>query len=385
MPERKTSSSDENVVAGNYFHVILAGLQGGGRYLTGLREYIGDRGYVVSSLSTRAGLKKGHYCLKSYYTSLAKQIVQKARGALIRIYAHSLGGIEALDLIRALAARTDLPHKTLELFLISPPGIGQKGLSGVGRVGLRFPKLIKNVGLYDQYEVFPLAGQAAEQLEQNELILLKHQRFLNEWLPRLIPDQKARNKIIEDVQFIDRELLLLREHPELRRQFEKWYLSQRHKIMRDLLNRIFSGKHIKEEKHQLYLSRYTEQKEHLAPKWAYLWCLTTLLGKLLKTLYQGLDYKVLELVEFCRAQGVEARLGTVILGKDELVKLQDYAHLNELCTQHSIPLYQHIFENEEHASVAHKWELIDALESLNCSNAQEIEPIPEQPYKLLSA
>lgn len=40
-----------------HFYVIMAGVKGGGRSLTGLREHIGNKGYAVSSLSTRFGVK----------------------------------------------------------------------------------------------------------------------------------------------------------------------------------------------------------------------------------------------------------------------------------------------------------------------------------------
>ncbi len=85
-----------------YFHVILAGIKGGGRNLTGLRQHIGKRGLVVASLSTREALKRNEFKLKTHYQNLAREIIQQAQNQTIRIYAHSLGGLEALDLLKEL-------------------------------------------------------------------------------------------------------------------------------------------------------------------------------------------------------------------------------------------------------------------------------------------
>src|SRR6476661_5090154 len=99
------SAPGEGLPGNGYFHVILPGLQGGGRNLTGLREYIDDRGWVVASLSTRAGLKRHVFNLKTHYQNLAQELITQAQGRVIRIYAHSLGGIEVLDLMKMLACR----------------------------------------------------------------------------------------------------------------------------------------------------------------------------------------------------------------------------------------------------------------------------------------
>jgi hypothetical protein len=337
----------------------MAGLKGGGRYLTGLREHIGARGYVVSSLSTRAGLKKGEANLHTHYTKLAACLIQQAQGKPIRIYAHSLGGIETLDLVKALAARPDLPHKSLEILFISPPGVGQNGLRGLREIGRRFGRLLHNLALYDQYHVLPLTVE-----EHDGSILQKRQRFLEEWLPYLIPDSARRSRLERTLLSIDAELLFLHHRPELRREYEAWYLGQRHKIMKELLDKVFSGRHIAEDIHQRYLRQYGEREENLASFRAYLRCLLPFLGRSARTLYQGLDAKILEMYEHCRRQGVDTRLGVVVLGKDDLVQAKDYEQLNRLGAARSIPILQHIFQNEEHASVAHKWELIDALEAL---------------------
>ncbi len=347
------------VTANPYFHVILAGLQGGGRYLTGLREHIGPRGYVVPSISTRAGLKKGENRLKTHYTNLAAKLVQQAQGHTIRVYAHSLGGIEVLDLMKALVARPDLPHKTLEILFISPPGIGQRGFGGMREIGRRFGTLLKNLGLYDQYYLLPSTD------EQNEKLRLKRQVFWEEWFPRLIPDPIRRDRVEKAIQLIDAELLLLQDYPELQREFETWYLKQRHNIMKGLLNKVFSGSHIEEERHFRYLGRYSERSEDIASKRAYFPCLFSFTFNAFKTVYQGLDTKIMEVFKTCQKLGIDAKLGIVVLGHDDLVQIQDYDGLNKLSAVHAIPISRHIFKDEEHASVAHKWELIDALEAIH--------------------
>src|SRR5689334_10121134 len=96
------------IAPGNdYFHVIMPGLKGGGRNLTGLREYIGARGWVLASLSTRAGLKRRVFNLHTHYEKLAQELINQSNGRVIRIYAHSLGGIEVLDLMKKLARHKD--------------------------------------------------------------------------------------------------------------------------------------------------------------------------------------------------------------------------------------------------------------------------------------
>lgn len=113
---------------------------------------------MAASLSTRVGFKRGLglYNLKARYYGLAQELITQAQGQVFRIYAHSLGRFEVLYLMKALARQVNLPYKSLEVIFISPPGIGQKGFSELFKIGKRFGRVIRNLGLYDQQSLLPI-------------------------------------------------------------------------------------------------------------------------------------------------------------------------------------------------------------------------------------
>lgn len=352
------SSGCSTSLAPDYYHVILAGVKGGGRYLTGLRNYIGEKGYVIPSLSTRVGLKRGEYRLKTHYQNLARELINLSDGHLIRLYAHSLGGVEVLDLAKALAEQEDLPHKSLEVIFISPPGIGQKGFKGVQEVGKRFYKVIRDLGLYDQYHLLPMS------FEDDTFTPYQRQRFLDEWLPMLVEDETKRTKIGQAITTIDSEIQFLKLHPTLQKLYEPFYRRQRHKVMKPLMEKVLYGSHIEEETHQECLQRYRELLQDKTSRLIFFPLTFTFIAKALKTLYQGIDEKIINVFDYCEQRGVNTSLGVVILGKDDLVRAGDYARLSKLSSSHRISVHKHFFEEEEHSSVAYKWELIDALEAI---------------------
>jgi hypothetical protein len=303
-------------------------------------------------------LKRGEYRLKTHYTNLAGNLIDLAQGQIIRLYAHSLGGIEALDLVKALARHENLPHKSLEIIFISPPGIGQKGVIGMQEVGRRFVKLVRNLGLYDQYHILPMS------VSDEKLTPKKSQVFLEEWLPCLVTNEAKRAKFAQTLAVIDGELHFLQKRPDLQKKYELWYRKQRHKLMKPLLEKVLYGSHIKEEIHQQFLQRYREMVQDKAPRFIRFPLTFAFAAKALKTMYQGVDSKILEISEYCQQLGVTATLGVVILGKDDLVRATDYAKLDRLSFLRQITIHHQIFDEDEHASVAYKWELIDALEAI---------------------
>lgn len=356
----QTLAPSNNITPDNgVFHVILPGLKGGGRNLTGLREHIASRGWVAASLSTRVGLKKGLgvYNLKAHYNGLAQELITHARGRVIRIYAHSLGGIEVLYLMKALARQTNLPYKSLEVIFISPPGIGQKGFSGLFRVGQRLVRVIRNLGFYDQQSLLPVSA-----CEDNQ-VNLQRKLFLEEWLPHLVSSPLKREKFRQDLEAIDNKLLLPDKFYKLSDE-EMLYLRQRHKLLKELVVKILCGEHIAEEKHQQYLRKYHELASDIAPTLAYLLTITIFSFMVLFNLYQGIDRKILAVYENCRQLKINTKVGVVILGRDDLVQIQDYAGFTEMAAKLHVPVYNFVFEDEEHSSVAYKWGLIDSLEEI---------------------
>lgn len=354
-----TLSSDctTDLTLDNY-HVILAGVKGGGRYLTGLRNYIGEKGYVIPSLSTRVGLKRGEYRLKTHYQNLARELIDLSGGHLIRLYAHSLGGLEVLDLAKALAQQENLPHKSLEVLFISTPGFGQKGFRGVQEIGKRFYRVIRDLGLYDQYHILPAS------FEDSTFTPHQRQRFLDEWLPLLVKNETRRAVIARAITTIDSEIQFLQLHPALQKLYEPYYRRQRHKLMKPLLEKVLYGSHIQEETHQEYLQRYREMIQDKTSRLVFFPLTVTFIAKALKTLYQGIDEKILNVFDYCQKRGVNTSLGVVILGKDDLVRAGDYAGFNKLSSSRRINVHKHFFDEEEHSSVAYKWKLIDALEAI---------------------
>ncbi len=343
----------------DYFHVIFAGLKGGGKYLTGLRDYIGKKGFVISSLSTRPGLKWGEFKLSTHYRNLAQELVNKAQGKKIRIYAHSLGSLETLDLMKALADCQDLPHKALEIIFISPPGVGQKGFKGLGHVLLRLGKVVQNVGLYDQHHLFPLhKAQDSVTAEQRKLLL-------EVLLPGVIPDLLQQQRLIRELEIIDSALSFLQTHPTLKAEFENWYLGKRHLIIRGLLEKIFAGDHITEADHQEWLALYRENSVDIASGFGYLRVAVIFAFKCFKTLFQGMDSKIMEATEQCQKKVVAVKLGVAILGRDELVEARDLLKLDKLALAKNFSIRKLFFNDVEHASVAHRWSVIDALEAVN--------------------
>jgi hypothetical protein len=350
----------------NYFHVVLAGLQGGGNFLTGLRQHIGPKGFVASSLSTRFGLKQGEFGLKSHYTNLANQIIKQAQDKPIRIYAHSLGGIEVLDLMKVLAQHLDLPQRSLEVLFISPPGVGQQGWRVSYRLLLRLFKLIKTLGLHDQYQLLPLINKNEPENNPTENFSFKKRTiFLNEWLPRLVVDGPKCHQITKALQTIDSELLFLQNWPALEATYAQWYKSKRHKLMKKLMEGVLSGNHIAELTHTDYLKKYGEYSRYeLASSLAQIRTSFEFILSIGKRLYQGVDTKIVEAFEACQQAGIDLKIGIVIMAQDALVSAQDYTTLLQLAHAKQIPISKHTFENQEHASVAYNWDLIDALEAL---------------------
>jgi hypothetical protein len=355
-PNLGPNSSPNN----EYFHVILPGLKGGGRNLTGLREYIGSRGWVTASLSTRVGLKRGFCNLKAHYRKLALDLIAQSQGRTIRIYAHSLGGVEVLYLMKELAHNKDLPHHTLEIIFISPPGVGQKGFSGLLKVGKRLGNVIKNLGLYDQDYLLPVPT-----LEGNP-VNPQRKLFLDDWLPRLLIDPVKREQFKQALEAIDSKILLAdvsKRQPAERGHYQQ----ERHKLLKDLVEKIINGQHITEEKHQQFLQKHQELALNIAPGFSYIVTSFLFVLRVFFNLYLGLDRKLFATYDYCRKQSVNTKVAVVILGHDELVFSGDYANFIKMASARKMPVYNFVFENEEHSSVALKWSLIDALESLELS------------------
>ena len=342
-----------------YYHVILAGLQGGGTYLTGLREHIGDKGWVIASLSTRCGSRRGEYRLTTHYDRMAKELIARSQGRLIRIYAHSLGGLEVLDLLPALARQLeDLPYQTVELFFISPPGIGFRGWRGLIKVLGRFYSLLKTLGLYDQYHVLPLLDETSETATRQRKL------FLEEWLPMLVTDYARRKRLESRITLIDAELHLLAAYPQLYQSYAGWYERQRHKLMKGLLEKVFGGQHIGTERHRVQLTRCEELARHQSGWLSHTSLSLAFLGRVVKTLYTGVDNKIVRVSQECRQRGMTLKLGVVILEQDGLVRAADYHNLRRLTALSGSGLAWQTFPGKEHSSVAHNWLLIDALEEL---------------------
>ncbi|NWJ45307.1 MAG: hypothetical protein HXX08_05450 [Chloroflexi bacterium] len=356
------TQAEQEQVNSEYYHVIFAGLKGGGRYLTGLREYIGSKGFVISSLTTRAGLKSGEKRLSTHYHNLAKELISRAKGRTIRVYAHSLGSIEVLDLMKALSESADMPNKALEIIFISPPGMGFRGFRGVGKVGLRLGKVIKNIGLYDQYHLYPLSTSNDEQAIEQRKYLLKVM------LPNIIPDSSERNKITSELEAIDTALEGNQSGLANSEEVEKQYLKRRHILLKGLLEKIFAGQHITEEQHRESLLIHHELKNDLASRLSYSFIAFAFGFKTLTTLYRGIDSKIVEAVKYCQQQIIEVKIGIAILGKDELVKENDFENFNRLSSWNNIPIFKHFFSDVEHGSVAHRWPVIDALEAIKLAN-----------------
>jgi hypothetical protein len=125
-----------------------------------------------------------------------------------------------------------------------------------------------------------------------------------------------------------------------------------------------TGEHIQTETHLHHLQIYGENSCKVASRLSYFIAGLNLTVKTLKTLYQGVDGKIVAAVEGCHRVRVEVKLDLVILGRDPLVQGQDYNNLVNLAVSKHIPIYKQIFEREDHSSVAYNWELIDALEAL---------------------
>jgi len=344
-----------------YFHVILPGLKGGGRNLTGLREYIGSRGWVTASLSTRVGLKRGFCNLKAHYRKLALDLIAQSQGRTIRIYAHSLGGIEVLYLMEELARHKDLPRNTLEVIFISPPGVGQKGFSGLLRVGKRFGNVIKNLGLYDQDYLLPVPPLEGNSIDPQRKV------FLDEWLPRLVTDPIKRENFKQALEAIESKILLAEVSKRLPEQ-RNLYQQERHKLLKDLVEKIINGKHITEEKHQQFLQKHQELALNIAPGFSYGLTSFLFVLRVFFNLFLGIDRKLFATYDYCLQQSVNTKVAVVILGRDELVFSDDYANFTKMASFRKMPVYNFVFENEEHSSVAVKWSLIDALESLELIN-----------------
>lgn len=261
--------------------------------------------------------------------------------------------------MKALTAQPELPHKSLEVIFISPPGVGQKGLRGLGKVGRRLAKVIQTLGLYDQFHIFPLTA------ENNASLLQKRKIFLDEWLPRIITDSHKRERVCHELQITDAELLFLESRPTLKKEYASWYQHKRHQVMKRLLEEVINGKHILEETHLKYLKSYGEfNQSNIKSRLANFTISFELAVRTLKILYRSIDSKIVETFEFCQKLGINLKIGVVIFGKDELVYDQDYASLMQLALSKHIPIYRRTFENQEHSSVAYNWELIDALETI---------------------
>lgn len=344
-----------------YFHVILPGLKGGGRNLTGLREYIGSRGWVTASLSTRVGLKRGFSNLKAHYHKLALDLIAQSQGRTIRIYAHSLGGIEVLSLMKELARHKDLPRNSLEIIFISPPGVGQKGFSGLLRVGKRLGNVIKNLGFYDQDYLLPVTPLEGDSVHPQRKL------FLEDWLPRLVTDPIKRENFKQALEAIDNKILLSEVSKRLPDQ-KNLYQQERHKLLKNLVEKIINGHHITEEKHQQFLLKHQELALNIAPNFSYLLTSFLFLSRVLFNLFTGIDRKLFATYDYCLNQSVNTKVAVVILGHDELVFSQDYANFTKMASIRKMPIYNFVFENEEHSSVAVKWSLIDALENLELSH-----------------
>lgn len=327
MIEQIFDNRPENSSGGSFF-AFLPGFSGGGRSLSALRQ-IEDL-YVPSSISTRQAMKTGERSLTDHHNNLAREIIDLSQGKDIAMFVHSMGGFEAIDVVKALLNCSEAKGRNIRLIFIATPGFTEKGFKSIKSFFRRFLDMNKNVTFYEQHVAYPLPENyyPAVSTNQSDLEIVfrddsnkrteRRQRFV-ESLERTIPDAFIREKTLKDLQAIDQEMA----KSDLSEVEFNELMNKRVKLLHPFIQSLFRGEQIDRQTHQKFLKTYKELTQDLSNLSTNVFSALCYLGRMTGRMYQGIQRPLAEVVKLAKKKDVNLRFGLSVLEKDTIVRKED--------------------------------------------------------------
>lgn len=315
------------------FTVFIPGLTGGGIYNTVLRERLhdafGNNVLVPSSISTPEGMKSESMGA-GYYERLAKDVLGKSGGSQLILVGHSLGSLEMLDLARELINQQKHLQQKQAIDLVIASGLGfGKDMRALAEIGRRVERMGSLVDEYEQHSAFPLPGDfyagrrienmpagaitvytdSAQQIEERRV------RFINEWLPAIIPDDTQRKSVIGRLDEIDTQILAGQNLEA------NW--KERMALLHDPIQALFHGKHIDNETHTRFLAQYGESADLLTGGLAKYVAAGIHLARMGGKILMGPDQQLKDLIRKAAESGIPLRTHLFIMERDVVGKSED--------------------------------------------------------------
>ena len=343
-------ASTETAVNKPFFVYMPGLLMQGSRNIATLRQL--DELYVPVSLSARQAMKKGEKDIREHHVNTGREILKRAGGRDIKIFAHSMGGFEAIDIVSAMVESGGIKDRSIEIIFVATPGLNERGYKGLFDFAKRFADMNINVTTLEQHTAYPLperyyqkhakyskAHQGAEVVFKDTppLRTERKETFLR-YLDRIVPDPAKRAKTIKDLSNID-NLLASRQ---LTAEEEQKLLKKRTQILHPLIQSIFRGEHFDSQTHEALLKQYGELPQDLASVPTSVLSAVRYFGRITKDIFRGLDKKTAQLVKRSKDAGVNFKLGLAVLERDAIIKPSDVPKIQTRLNESNIT---HAFES----------------------------------------
>jgi hypothetical protein len=318
------------------FNVFLPGGTAGGEYITPIRDYLhtnfGDQVFVPSSISHYASLKKGE-SLETHYENLGHEIGLRAKDKNIHIIAHSLGGLESLDILKNLLKETSWSGKEIKITFMAGFGFVSEDITGIIETADRLYQIVTNVTVAEQHTAYPLpekyyevnppksptSDKAVTIFTDTPEQRAERRSWFETQLTILTPEIK--DKILKKLSEIDITLVKAMDTEDSRLFGE--IMSQRAEILAPFIQSLFKGENIPKDLHNKYLNLYKETTDNLAPGIQYYLSLLMYLNRVIDYVKGGVNTVLKEIIETAKVRKVDIKIEFAQLERDYLFQSSD--------------------------------------------------------------
>lgn len=177
--------------------VMLSGFAASGKSLhegaIRARNLFGEGNFTYfASLSTREALAEGKG--RERYKEMAKSVMDKMVGKdKLLVIAHSLGGAEALSLLKEISTNVDFKDKQIDLMVFSPLGYGTERLKSLTELINGSIRINSARGVFESATACPLPEEISKEMSP----FLQDIEGINK-IPATLEDRERRRKIFED-------------------------------------------------------------------------------------------------------------------------------------------------------------------------------------------
>jgi hypothetical protein len=312
------------------FRVFLPGSGSHGRELTGIRSaldttYGADSSFVPSSIDSIYSRKTGE-SFSDYYSRMAQEIAVKAGAKDVVIVAHSLGTVEAIDVLNALLD-SSWKGKKIQVELASPIGYQGKGTKNVWETSVQSLSIFDYL-VTEQHMAYPLPERYYDSYPNSSVpgtrVIFedspgnrkeRKSRF-KDMLAATTPDPDERQGLFSQVEELDqKKVKLISEGND---PHAEYLLYQRKEALYPYVEKLFRGLHHADDLHRQYQERYGEFLGSSLRGRAR--TINTLVSRLrtLAAFHNGLTKSLARIVEKAKHKEKELSVSFVFLERDEL-------------------------------------------------------------------